>query len=73
MEEIVFSPELTVPDTWVLQNLADDIQRHKGEKGASKFDRDEGYSSANSNVKEPVTSAWVPYPGSSCEPLLQTR
>jgi hypothetical protein len=63
MEEIVFSPELTVPDTWVLQNLADDIQRHKEIKGAAKIDRDEGYSSANSNAKEPVSSAWVSYPG----------
>lgn len=70
MEEIVFSPELTVPDTWVLQNLADDIQRHKELKGASKIDRDEGYSSANSNAKEAVNSAWIPYVGSHCEPLL---
>lgn len=73
MEEIVFSPELTVPDTWVLQNLADDIQRHRELKGASKIDRDEGYSSANSNAKESVSSAWVPYLGSYCELLLRTR
>ncbi len=65
MEEIVFSPELTVPDTLLLRNLADDIHRHKKSKGASTPERDEGYSSAHSNSQKPVVSAWVPCP-SSC-------
>lgn len=49
---VVFSPELTVPDTLLLRNLADDIQRHKDKKikGLGKLNntRDEGYSSATS-------------------------
>ncbi len=50
MDRIVFSPELTVPDTLLLRNLADDIQRHKDKKikGLGKLNRDEGYSSATS-------------------------
>lgn len=57
MEEIVFSPELTIPDTLVLRNLADDIQRHKETTGnaSAKIEGDEGYSSANSAAKDPVT------------------
>ncbi|KAK3899197.1 fatty acid desaturase [Staphylotrichum tortipilum] len=50
MDRIVFSPELTVPDTLLLRNLADDIQRHKDKKikGLGKLNGDEGYSSATS-------------------------
>jgi hypothetical protein len=57
MEEIVFSPELTIPDTLVLRNLADDIQRHKKTSGPAKTDRDEGYVSTNSAATEPVNCA----------------
>ncbi|KAH6842783.1 fatty acid desaturase [Chaetomium sp. MPI-CAGE-AT-0009] len=49
MEEIIYSPELTIPDTLLLRNLADDIQRHREIKGASSnVDRDEGYVSTGS-------------------------
>jgi hypothetical protein len=57
MEEIVFSPELTIPDKLVLRNLADDIQRHKKTSGPAKIDRDEGYISTNSAATEPVSCA----------------
>ncbi len=60
MEEIIFSPELTGPDTLVLQNLADDIHRHKKLKGASSnTDRDEGYCSTNSAAQESVVCTWL--------------
>lgn len=62
MEDIIFSPELTVPDTLLLRNLADDIHRHQKLKGASSPDRDEGYSSTHSASQKPVVSAWIPCP-----------
>ncbi|KAK4126860.1 fatty acid desaturase [Parathielavia appendiculata] len=48
MEELVFSPELTIPDTLVLRNLADDIARHRQTKESIKLEGDEGYLSASS-------------------------
>jgi hypothetical protein len=56
-EEIVYSPELTIPDTLVLRNLADDIQRHRKTSGSAKIDRDEGYISTNSAATEPINCA----------------
>lgn len=62
MAEIIYSPELTIPDTLLLKNLEDDIQRHKEIKGAStKVDRDEGYASTGSGrsaSKDAVDSAY---------------
>jgi glucose-6-phosphate 1-dehydrogenase len=60
MEGIVFSPELTVPDTLVLQNLADDIARHQKTKGAIKSEGDEGYLSGSSTTQDSNTSTCLP-------------
>ncbi|GAB1312462.1 hypothetical protein MFIFM68171_02672 [Madurella fahalii] len=53
MEDIIFSPELTVPDTVVLHNLADDIRRHRETNTRAKTNHDEGYSSNGSAVQKP--------------------
>ncbi|KAH6617812.1 fatty acid desaturase [Chaetomium sp. MPI-SDFR-AT-0129] len=51
MGDIVFSPDLTVPDALVLRNLADDIERHKAlKRRADPGDRDEGYASTGSST-----------------------
>jgi hypothetical protein len=68
MERIVFSPELTIPDTLVLQNLADDIARHHRTKRAIKVEGDEGYLSASSTSHDPDTSMFLLPIDSSHEP-----
>ncbi|KAK4249705.1 fatty acid desaturase [Corynascus novoguineensis] len=60
MGEIIFDPNLTVPDALVLRNLADDIQRHEEiKRDSTNIDRDEGYSSTGSAAKETVTKDGV--------------
>ncbi|KAK4100485.1 fatty acid desaturase [Parathielavia hyrcaniae] len=52
MEKLVLSPELTIQDTLVLRNLADDIARHQHTKPTLKVEGDEGYLSAGSTSQE---------------------
>jgi hypothetical protein len=63
MGEIIFSPELTIPDVLLLRNLADDIQRHEEIKGAGtpSTERDEGYASTGSGTPKAVSGAWLSY------------